>query len=272
MEGRPLAGRVAVVTGANHGIGAATAAALSRLGADIAVTYLRLDEADDDPGRPAAYGQQRRRGAEDVVAAVEAAGVRAHAVEADLAEPATPARLLDEVEAALGPVAVLVNNASGWRQDTFAPRPDDRFGRRTEGVSAATFDAQFLVDARGGALLIAEFARRHHERGAGWGRIVSLTSGGPMGFPGEVSYGAAKAALENYTMAASTELADAGITANVVYPPVTDTGWVTDEVRQFVAASSEHVHVAAPEEVATVIAWLCTDDARLVTGNVIRLR
>ena len=73
-------------------------------------------------------------------------------------------------------------------------------------------------------------------------------------------------------MAASTELADAGITANVVFPPVTDTGWVTDEVRQFVAASSEHVHVAGPGEVTTVIAWLCTDDARLVSGNVIRLR
>ena len=93
-----------------------------------------------------------------------------------------------------------------------------------------------------------------------------------MGFPGEVSYGAAKAALENYTMAASTELAGLGIIANVVYPPVTDTGWVTDAVRRFVAQSREHVHVAEPSEVAEVIAWLCTNAARLVTGNVIRLR
>ena len=62
-----------------------------------------------------------------------------------------------------------------------------------------------------------------------------------MGFPGEVSYGAAKAALENYTMAASVELAADGITANVVYPPVTDTGWVTDDVRRFVAESTDHV-------------------------------
>ena len=164
------------------------------------------------------------------------------------------------------------NNASGWRKDSFVPEEADRLGWRTEAVSAATFDAQFHVDARAGALLIAELAARHRRRRASWGRIISLTSGGPMGFPGEVSYGAAKAALDNYTMAASVELAADGITANVIHPPVTDTGWVTDDVRRLVAESTEHVHIAMPEEVAEVIAWLCTDTARLLTGNIVRLR
>ena len=271
MSERPLSGRVALVTGANHGIGAAAASELARLGADVGLTYLRLEE-DDDAGRPAAYGEQRRRSAESVLAAIEQAGAKGHAVEADLSEPDTPARLLDEVEQELGAVAIVVNNASGWRKDTFVPDVADSFGRAHDAVSAATFDAQFLVDARAHALLIAAFAARHRERGSAWGRIVSLTSGGPMGFPGEVSYGAAKAALENYTMAASIELAPYGITANVVYPPVTDTGWVTDAIRDFVASSTDHVHVATPEEVAEVIGWLCTDAARLVTGNIVRLR
>jgi 3-oxoacyl-[acyl-carrier protein] reductase len=265
------AGRVALVTGANHGIGAATAAALADLGIDVAITYLRLS-VDEHAGQPAVYAEQRGQGADASVAAVEAAGARAHAIEADLADADTPGRIFEEVENALGPVAILVHNASGWRKDTFVPEVADRFARANEPVSAATFDAQFHVDARAGALLIAELAARHKERGANWGRIVTLTSGGSMGFPGEVSYGAAKAALENYTMAASVELADDGITANVIYPPVTDTGWVTDDVREFVASSRDHVHVAAPTEVAEVIAWLCTDAARLVTGNVIRLR
>jgi 3-oxoacyl-[acyl-carrier protein] reductase len=181
-------------------------------------------------------------------------------IEADLRDPATPGRVFDEVEAALGPVSVLVNNASGWRKDSFA-------GDVT--VSADSVDMQLLVDARGGALLIAEYARRFRDD---WGRVISLTSGGPMGFPGEVSYGAAKAALENYTMSASIELAPKGITANVVYPPVTDTGWITDDVRAFVAQSNDHWHIAPPEDVAEVIAWLCTPAADLVTGNVIRLR
>jgi 3-oxoacyl-[acyl-carrier protein] reductase len=274
----PLAGRVALVTGANHGIGAATARALARLGADVAVGYLRMPASAhvEDPGRPVAYAEQREAGADDVVRSVEAAGVRCVAIEADLSDPATPARLLDQVEAALGPVVILVNNASGWRKDTFVPEVDDRFGRNVEAVTAATFDAQFHVDARAGALLIAEVASRQRRRvaagGERWGRIVGLTSGGPQGFPGEASYGAAKAALENYTMTAAIELADQGITANIVYPPVTDTGWVTDDVRRFVEQSSDHVHVADPGEVAEVIAWLCTDAAGLVTGNVVRLR
>ncbi|MDQ3454383.1 MAG: SDR family oxidoreductase [Actinomycetota bacterium] len=70
--------------------------------------------------------------------------------------------------------------------------------------------------------------------------------------------GAAKAAQENYTLAAAIELADQGITANMVYPPVTDTGWVTDEMRAFVASSAGYTHVATPDDVADVVRWLCS--------------
>jgi 3-oxoacyl-[acyl-carrier protein] reductase len=266
-----LDGKVAIVTGANHGIGAATAAHLAELGGDVAVTYLRFDEADGEGGRPPEYARQRRNGAEAVQARIEAAGRRCLAIEADLRDPATPAAVFDQTERELGPVSILVHNASGWREDTFAGDGDGD-DNDNEPVSAETFDAQFLVDARAGALLIAELAARSRRRGHRWGRIVTLTSGGPNGFPGQVSYGAAKAALENYTMAASIELAGHGITANVVHPPVTDTGWVTDEFREFVAASPHLTHVAEPDDVAEVIAWLCTDAARLVSGNVVRLR
>ena len=87
-----------------------------------------------------------------------------------------------------------------------------------------------------------------------------------------MSYGAAKGALERYTLAAATELAEFGITANMVYPPVTDTGWVTDAVREEVERNPDLFRVAQPEEVAEVIAYLCSDAARLVSGNVIQLR
>jgi 3-oxoacyl-[acyl-carrier protein] reductase len=87
-----------------------------------------------------------------------------------------------------------------------------------------------------------------------------------------VSYGAAKAALVNYAMSAALELARFGVTSNVVYPPVTDTGWVTAAVEEFVASSREHFHIAQPEEVAEVIAFLVSDQARLITANVVQLR
>lgn len=272
MSRLPLDGRVAIVSGANHGIGAATAVELARLGADVTVTYFAYTPADHDPGRPTEYRAQREQGPEVAIAAIEAAGRRAHAFEADLADAATPALVFAEAEAALGPVSILINNASGWRKDSFSPDRDDPLGRHRAVLSGDTARQQLLVDARGGALMIAQLAASVRRHRLGWGRVVSLTSGGPMGFPGEVSYGAAKAALENYTMSASIELAHDGITANVVYPPVTDTGWITQEVRAFVEASTDHVHVAKPAEVAEVIGWLCTDAARLVTGNIVRLR
>jgi 3-oxoacyl-[acyl-carrier protein] reductase len=265
------AGHTAIVTGANHGIGAATAQALARRGCAVLCTYLRLDD-PEDPGIPQAYRDRRARGADAVMAGIIEMGGTAVAVEADLSDPAAPARLFDTAEERLGPVDILVNNATGWLADTFAERSADAAGRTLQPVTAQSWTRQFAVDAMGAALMIAEFGRRHIAREGTWGRIIGLTSGGGLGFPGEVSYGAAKAAQENYTMSAAVELAPFGVTANMVHPPVTDTGWVTGAVRESVAASTDHFHVATPEEVAEVVDWLASDASALVTGNVLRLR
>jgi 3-oxoacyl-[acyl-carrier protein] reductase len=268
-----LAGRVAIVTGGNHGIGAATARALASSGARVLVSYLPLRDVADS-GIPEAYRRNRAQDAEGVLHEIRAAGGQAVAAEADLRDPASPERLFDAAEAAFGPVEILINNATGWLADSFQPQPpaEDRLGRTLALVTAASASQVWEVDGRGSALLIAEFSLRHVARGATWGRIIGLTSGGSLGFPEEVSYGAAKAALENYAMSAALELAPYGITSNVVHPPVTDTGWITPAVEQLVASSREHVHIAQPAEVADVIAYLASDLARLVTANVIRLR
>jgi 3-oxoacyl-[acyl-carrier protein] reductase len=262
---------VALVTGGNHGIGAATARRLAATGSAVLITYLRIAD-EPDPGTPEAYRRQRARAGDLVAAEIEAAGGRAEAVEADLADPETPGRLFDLAEARLGPVDILVNNATGWLADTFKPAAVDRLGRRLRPLTSSTVDQVVAVDARAAALLIAEFARRHALRGAGWGRIVGLTSSGRLGFPEEVSYGAAKAALESYTMSAGLELAPLGITANLVHPPVTDTGWVTDAVRKMVEEDTGSLGVAEPDEVAEVIAWLVSDSARRITANLIQMR
>ena len=264
-------GHTAIVTGANHGIGAATARALARQGCAVLCTYLRADDLVD-PGTPQAYRDNRAKDAGGVVTAILDGGGAAAAVEADLSDPATPVMLFDIAEERFGPVDVLVNNATGWLADTFATVGADRLGRSLQPVTAQTWTRQFTVDAMGAALMISEFARRHIARQANWGRIIGLTSGGDLGFPEEVSYGAAKAAQVNYTMSAAVELAPFGITANMVHPPVTDTGWVTDAVREHVAASPSLIHVATPGEVAEVIAYLASDAAALITANTITLR
>jgi len=264
-----LKGHVALISGANHGIGAATATALAGCGASVLVSYLRMHDPEDFP-EP--YRSNRAKGADEVLAAIRARGGHAEAMEADLSDPGAPVRLFDFAEAKLGPVDILVNNATGWLSDTFTSAGQHATGIKKLSVSAATHDQVFSVDARGGALMIAEFARRHIVRRATWGRIIGLTSGGPLGFPNEVSYGAAKAALENCTMSAAFELAPFGITANIVYPPVTDTGWVTSAIREYVKHDPYLIHIVAPDEVAEVIAFLCSDRARLITANIVHLR
>jgi len=261
---------VALVTGANHGIGAAIAERLAADGLAVVITYLSLDEPADE-GTPERLRENHRSDASAVLARIEAAGGRAIALSADLLDESVIPGLFDAAEEAFGPVDVLVNNATASLQDTFRARDRDWAGRALTPVTADTFDRQFGVDARAGVLLLAEFADRLQARGGDWGRILSMTSGGEQGFPGEVSYGAAKAAIVNYTMSASLELSRYGVTANALHPPVTDTGWVTDEVRGFVAEDDRFFSVAEPDEVADVVSFLVSDAGRRVTGNVIRM-
>jgi 3-oxoacyl-[acyl-carrier protein] reductase len=264
--------RVALITGANHGIGAATAKALAADGVAVLCAYFRDQRLGGlaDPALPAAYRATRMSRADSVVESIVAGGGRAIAVEGDLSRDEVIPSLFDRAEAELGPVEILVNNASGWAGDTFVPRSADRFGRSVDLLGARSFDQVFAVDARAAALLIAEFARRHVARRATWGRIIGLTSGEGRGFPDEVSYGAAKAAQVDLTLSAALELAAHGVTANVVHPPITDTGWVNAATAS--SARSSGQRIATPKEVAAVIAFLASDAADLVTGNVIRLR
>ena len=167
---------VAIVTGANHGIGAAVAAALASRGIAVLASYLRMAAAPD-PGIPDLYRQQRAADVTAVAARIRASGGSIAVVEADLADAATAPMLFDTAEREFGAVDVLVNNASAWLADTFKTAAADRFGRSLQPVTAQTFDRQFAVDARATALLIAEFPGRR-ERVVDQGGLGTRPAGG----------------------------------------------------------------------------------------------
>jgi 3-oxoacyl-[acyl-carrier protein] reductase len=200
-----LWGRVAVVTGAGRraGIGAAICRALARRGADVLFTHWGTSE-----NEPRTLLEELR-----------GAGVRAETMELDLSLPESPERLLDAVTELLGPPSILVNNAAHSTRDGY------------KALDAATLDAHYAVNLRATALLSVVFAQRFD--GETGGRIVNLTSGQSLGpMPGELAYAATKGAIEAFTRTLAAEVGHKGMTVNAVNPGPTDTGWMTEELRQ----------------------------------------
>jgi 3-oxoacyl-[acyl-carrier protein] reductase len=251
MSGESGAQRIALVTGASRrqGIGAAICRALAADGVDIAFThwqpYDRTMPWGADPGGPAALLDELR-----------AAGVRAMAIEADLSLPETPAWLLDEVTERLGSPAILVNNAAYSTLDGFAR------------LDAATLDAHYAVNLRAVALLCVEFARRWP--GGPGGRIINLTSGQSLGpMPDELAYAATKGAVEAFTRSLAAGVAPLGITVNAVNPGPTDTGWMSDDLKAALLPRFPFGRIGQPEDVARLVAFLASDAAGWITGQVI---
>jgi len=248
--GPPLAGKVAVVTGASRrgGIGAAVCRALAAAGADLLFTsWQPADQAIGlaDPDGPAA-----------LLAELRALGVRAEELAADLSRPETPAAVLAAARERLGPPSILVNNAAWSTRDGF------------ERLDAATLDAHYAVNLRATALLAVGFARGY--AGGTGGRIVNLTSGqdrGPM--PGELAYAATKGAIVAFTRTLAVEVGPKGITVNAVNPGPTDTGWMDDELKRDLLPRFPLGRLGRAEDAARLIAWLAGPDAGWVTGQLI---
>jgi 3-oxoacyl-[acyl-carrier protein] reductase len=223
----------------------------------------------------AQYRAFQQQTADALVAEIRASGGRAEACDADLGDPDVAVALLDRAEATLGPVDVLVNNAAHCEQDTLLPAAvigDD--GRAVDGfplvtLTAASFDRRVAVNARAPALLMAELARRLLARGAGWGRIVNVSTDGARGFPTEVSYGSSKHALESLSRAAAHELGPHGITVNVVSLGPIQTGWVSPELEASISALTPLRRIGRPDDVADVIVFLASEQARWITGQVL---
>ncbi len=239
--------RVAIVTGAARGIGAATAERLAREGRAVAV--LDLGEAD----------------AQQVADRITEAGGTAVAVGCDVSDEDQVSTAVDTVAERLGPPAILVNNA-GVLRDNLLFR-----------MSADDWDTVLGVHLRGSFLMSR--AAQAHMTSAGWGRIVNLSSSSALGNRGQANYSAAKAGLQGFTKTLAIELGKFGVTCNAVAPGFVETAMTRataerigidyDDMKAFKSAEIPVQRVGYPEDIANAVAFFTGEDAGFVSGQVL---
>jgi 3-oxoacyl-[acyl-carrier protein] reductase len=235
-------GRVAVVTGGGRGIGRAVAVRLAKEGANVAISYRSNDTA-----------------AEEVAEKLRAAGALCEIFKGDVASPKDVAALFKDVGEALGQVEILVNNA-GLTRDNLMMR-----------MKESEFDEVLRTNLRG-TYLCTRAALRPMIR-ARWGRIVNVSSVvGLVGNAGQANYAASKAGIIGFTKSVAREVAQRGITANVVAPGYVETELtrrLSEQVKDQIRGQVPAGRFAAAEEVAEVVAFLAGEGAGYVTGQTV---
>jgi 3-oxoacyl-[acyl-carrier protein] reductase len=274
-----LEDKVVLITGANHGIGAAAVRAFAAQGAKIFINYHRepprfnqyiYDSARADGiGGPELYEAMQQQSPENLLAEIRAGGGGAAAFEADLADTTNIPRLFDLCEQQLGPVEILVSNHTYCVLETFDPAQVTSDGFPVSLPTAEVIDAHFVINTRAYTLLMSEYVQRYLARGADWGRIINLSTDAAHAHMANISYAASKHAIESYSRSAASELGKYGITVNIISPGPIQTGYITPEAEVEIAAGTPLGRVGTPGDVADVIVFLASEQAHWLTGQLL---
>jgi 3-oxoacyl-[acyl-carrier protein] reductase len=239
-----LKGRVAIVTGAARGIGAAIARCLAQEGAQVVVNDIQQEQA------------------ENTAAALRARGLEARAVVADITQAAQVQRLVDETVAAYGSVGILVNNAGFTRDKYLVKMSEDDW----DGVIDLMLKGAFLCSRAAMPRMIEQ----------GWGRVINISSRAHFGNTTQANYSAAKAGLIGLAKALAIEEGRYNITVNCVAPGMIETELTrslpTYETIKDKALQAQPIkRVGRPEDVADAVAFLCSERAGFISGEVLHV-
>ena len=259
-----LKDRVALITGANNpqGIGAATAFAFAREGAKVVLVYKKIfrqfDESRTDRNGVDRYYAANAGNADFVESRLREMQADYLVLERDISDEEAVKEIYAAVMEKYGRVDVLVNNAAA----------DDENGFDTiEKITRKVIDETFAVNVRGSILMTREFVRHRGD----YGRIINLSTDASQVFAGQIIYGASKATLEALTRSIALEVGKYSITVNCVAPGPTQTGWIDADLEEAVIPLIPMGKLIQPEDIAETILFLASEQAGMLTGQVIKV-
>jgi 3-oxoacyl-[acyl-carrier protein] reductase len=261
-----LKNKVAVITGANTGIGRQIALSLSEQGVIVLIHYLGIPKFSPENGvtfEKTALKEKtvwRLEKALTLKKQISDNGGTAEIFEADLSNEKSARLIMDFAENHFGTVNILVNNAAHCELPDTILKTDE-----------STIDRHFSINTKAAILLISEFSKRFIASGQNVGRIVNISTDSAQMFANQISYGASKAAIEAYTRSIAIELGQFGITVNTIAPGPIQTGWINKELEEKVLPTIPLRRLGYPKDIADFLLFLVSEQASFITGQVIKI-